>query len=209
MIQIMKPFIILSVLTTVLLAKPKKTWVPNSFKAEFTKLTQDFFTKKVSRHKGQLYYQYPKRLRMEVEGKNKVVYVTNPYDYYYYRGPTIKGTPGELTISKSQGVGLSQLFDALRVNGLKTNSDYKVSIKSKVASVTFSKKMMKRLKIASAKLSFKSKDLKFKNLTKVDVTLDNDSELNYELVKMREGVKFKKEFFVFKAPEKTNIFRQN
>lgn len=207
--QIFKPLIILSILTSVLFAKPKQNWVPDSFKADFTKLTKDFFTKKVTKHKGQLFYQYPKRLRMEVEGKTKTVHVTNPHDYYYYRGPSIKNTPGELTISKPQGAGLSQLFDALRSNGLKSNKDYKVLTKGLVTEVSFSKKMSEKLKILSAKLTFKSQDRAFRHISKIDVTLDNDSELNFELLKVVSKVKFKKEFFVFKAPEKTNIFRQN
>lgn len=191
------------------MAKGKKPWVPDQFKADFVKVSTDFFSKKSIKDKGFLYYQFPKRLRLEVAGKSRIVYVTNPSEIYYYRGPTIKGTPGELVISKSRGSDISLLFDTLRTHGIQSNNKYDVSLKNNTAMITFKKNVAEKLKITESRLVFSSGKHDFENLKEIFITLGTGTHLDYQIQNIRPKKTLKKSLFVFDAPAKTNITRPN
>lgn len=183
----------------------KKSFVPRTFKAEFVKKEKALLSGKDLKSGGKIFYQYPSRIRLEFEGSDKSIFVSNPFKTYYYKPPPFEGVPGELTINKSNNYPLSKFFDTLR-SGLTSNDLYKVKKKSKSIAITFTEKGSKELKILNAELFFK-KDLLFNELEKVQITLDSEKKLNFEFASISMNPKFDKNLFIFKAPENTRKSR--
>lgn len=213
MVQFLKPVLILVVLASSLFAKNKETtWLPRQFKASFVSIDEDIFNDTVKKTKGEISYSFPKRLKLEYFSIPKVVYINNLSEIYLYRAPEkdkkLKKVPGELKITNGGRSDLMNFFDSLRVNGLTSNKNYKVKKENKTAHIVFSKEKAKQLKMIKAKLTFSvNKKYDFKSLSGLEVTLDTEKVLNYELDKIDTNVKLSKEYFVFDIPKNTNVER--
>ncbi len=184
-----------------LLTFSKESFIPKTFEANFVKKEKAILSGKTIKSEGELYYQYPSRIRLEFQGNDKSVFVSNPFKTFYYKPPIFEGVPGELTVNKSNNYPLSKFFDSLR-SGLKSNELYSVKKSQNKLNIKFTKKGILELKILSAELTFK-KSLIFLELEKLQIELDNNKKLNFELNKIKVNPKLDKNLFTFEAPKNT------
>lgn len=186
-----------------LLAKGRSSFLPKSFHATFIKEEKSAISQKIKKNEGELFYQYPSRIRMEAKGKRKTVYVSNPFQTYLYTPPVFKDVPGELTINKSKNTPMSKFFDSLK-KGLVSNSIYKVKdVKDKVM-LEFTKLGEKEMKIHSATINFKGKK-EFSRIREIEIVLDNKKKMFFKFTKLAINQSFKKEKFEFETPKNTRV----
>jgi len=183
----------------------KGKFLPSTFEANFVKKEKSVLSGKTLKAQGVLYYKYPGRIRLEESGKKKSLFISNPFKTYYYKPPVFKDLPGELTINSSNNYPLTKFFDSLN-EGLKSNDLYQVKKGSNEVSMSFTKKGLKDLKIKSAVLGFKSK-VDFKEMTYVEITLDSNKKLKFELEGMKVNKKLNKNLFTFVPPKHTRVSR--
>lgn len=183
----------------------KGSFIPKTFEAKFTKKEKALLSGKELKSEGEIFYQYPSRIRLQFEGKDKSVFVSNPFKTFYYKPPIFEGVPGELTVNKSSSYPLSKFFDSLR-KGLDSNELYKVEKKQKSLEIIFSKKGVAELKIKSAQLTF-SKDLNFSQLKDLLIELPDNKKLNFQFDSIKMNPKLDKNLFTFEAPENTRVSR--
>lgn len=200
----MTKILILSFLMTSL-CYAKGSFIPQTFEAKFTKKEKALLSGKEIKSEGEIYYQYPSRIRLEFVGKDKSVFVSNPFKTFYYKPPIFEGVPGELTVNKSSSYPLSKFFDTLR-EGLDSNNLYKVKKKKKSLEITFSKKGIEELKIKSAQLSF-SNEVKFSQLSNLQIQLPDNKNLRFQFDSIKMNPKLDKNLFTFEPPKNTRIPR--
>lgn len=203
--MIYKYLLILSFSLLSLTARAKGKFLPSTFEALFVKKEKSILSGKILKAEGTLYYKYPSRIRLEERGREKSIFVSNPFKTFFYKPPKFEGVPGELTINNSNNYPLSRFFDSLN-EGLKSNEFFQVKIEKKTAILDFTKKGLKELKIKSAKLGFQEKVV-FKDLNQVEITLDSGKNLRFELAKVQINKKLNKELFSFDAPKDTRTSR--
>ncbi len=205
MTSFLKPLLILSVLASGLMAKTKTSFLPKTFEASFIKEEKSVLSGKTLKSQGKIIYQYPGRIRMESTGNEKTVFVSNPFDTYFYTPPVFDDVPGELTINKTKSVPISKFFDSLE-KGLKTNAIYNVTDATDHVVLDFTKEGKEEMKILAAKLFFDGQKL-FSHLKKVEITLDNQKNLVINLDHIKTNTEISKNTFEFKAPENTRVSR--
>ena len=188
-----------------LLAKGKTSFLPKSFHATFVKEEKSAISQKIKKNEGELYYQYPSRIRMEAKGKRKTIYISNPFQTYLYTPPVFDDVPGELTINKSKNNPMSKFFDSLK-KGLVSNKIYKVKKKGQKVFLSFTKEGEKEMKIHSAELKFLGKQ-EFSRLKEVQIVLDNKKKMLFRFEKIAINKELKRSLFEFDAPKNTRISR--
>ncbi len=205
MTSFLKPLVILSVLAGGIMAKTKTSFLPKTFEAKFVKEEKSVLSGKTLKSQGKIIYQYPGRIRMESTGNDKTVFVSNPFETYFYTPPVFEDVPGELTVNKTKNVPISKFFDSLE-KGLKSNSIYKVEDKNKFVYLGFTKAGVEEMKILSAKLYFDGKK-EFSHLKKAEITLDNQKNMLFNFDHIKVNTTITKNTFEFKAPSNTRISR--
>jgi outer membrane lipoprotein-sorting protein len=195
----------MAILIGSLLAKGKTSFLPKSFHATFIKEEKSAISQKVKKNEGELFYQYPSRIRMEASGKRKTIYVSNPFQTYLYTPPVFDDVPGELTINKSKNTPMSKFFDSLK-KGLVSNKIYKVKKKGERVLLTFTALGEKEMKIHSAELKFQGKK-EFSRLKEVQIVLDNKKKMLFKFQKIAINQTLKEGLFEFDAPKNTRISR--
>lgn len=203
MSQFIKSIALILLLGGSLFVQGKKAFLPNSFQAKFVKEEKAILSGKTLKSEGILYYQYPGRIRLQFEGKDKSVFVSNPFKTFYYKPPVFEGVPGELTINNSQNYPLTKFFDSLN-KGINSNDLYTVKDTKGKIELIFTKKGIEELKINKAELVF-FKDNSFKNITNLVLELDNKKKLNFELAEIEVEKKLDKGLFSFEAPKNTRV----
>jgi outer membrane lipoprotein-sorting protein len=182
----------------------KSTFLPKSFKTNFTQEYKSALKGKKRKSQGTIEYSYPSKIRFEIDKPDKLVYVTNEKTSWYYTAPFMEGEAGTMSVRKSKKNGLHKFFDSLK-NGLKTNKLYSVINKGKMSTIKFSKKMIKELDIIEANFVFSGKDRKFESLSKILMTYSDNHKIKMDFNTIKVNVPFKKGYFVFKAPKNTRI----
>ena len=71
-------------------------FLPNSFRAQFTQSYTSSLKNKIKTSKGVIEYQYPGNIYFSTEGTQKIIYVSNRTQNWYYVAPFLDGEPGEL-----------------------------------------------------------------------------------------------------------------
>lgn len=197
--------IVFLVLAGSLFAKGKDHFLPKTFEAHFVKEEKAILSGKTIRVQGQIFYKYPSRIRLEEQGQEKTIFVSNPFKTIYYKPPVFEDVPGEMTINKSNSYPLTRFFDSLR-GGLDSNELFSVKKSDTHIDFTFTKKGIAELKILKAKLTFKKKT-DFHHIDSVEIVLDNENKLRFTLDHVKVGRDLKEEIFTFKAPKNTRIFK--
>lgn len=178
-----------------------KSFLPDSFKAQFVQKYISAIKGKEKRSEGHLEYRFPGKLRLEMISGSKFLYVTNSKKTWFYRPPFIEGEPGELRIGNKGDRILSYFFDGLK-KGLKSNKLYSVMKKGKMYSLKFSKEEVKKTNVKAANLYF-SGESQFINLEKLEITRNDGKVLTYQLSKIEPNVSIKNARFHFEAPKNT------
>ena len=181
-----------------------KTFLPNTFRADFEQVIKSTVSKKTKVTTGYLEYEYPGKFRFEnLEPElDKLTFVSNSKKTWYYTPPFF-GEPGELKVSKSNS--LSKFFDSLK-KGLVSNKNYKVFSLKNGKRLEFSKKKVKDMGILSAELIFASpKSTSFDELKSIILVKTDKSRTKLNFKKIKSGLVFKKDNFTFVVPKNTRV----
>lgn len=206
-----RPLLILAVLLSTILAKgvSAASWLPDKFKVTYESVNKDAITNKELRHKGELYYKYPNRVKLEeIKEKGKSIIVINPYQIYQFKEASLKGVPNELTIQKNTGGSMnavSVFFDTLRKNGLNDNKLYTSKKNGKNVVITFTKKGVDKVEVKRAKMIFSGKKRRFRDLRELHITQESGKVFNLQKMKITSKLKLANEDFNFKTPDNTNV----
>jgi outer membrane lipoprotein-sorting protein len=179
-------------------ATTKTSFLPTGFSAKFEQKYISKLSGKEKKSYGKIAYRYPGRLRFEVIKPNRVLFITNPTDTWYYTAPYLKGEKGGLS-HRSTGNGLpTQFFDSLK-RGLKSNPLYTVKwSKKRVAQLTFSKKSAQRMGVAKAVLTFQGKGRhQFLQINHIRLIYIDGKRVTISLDQIRSNSKLKDQVFIF------------
>ena len=200
-------FIFSSLLTFQNMAEGKSSsFLPQSFKAEFSQEYISSLRNKTKTSKGRIDYRYPGHIRFMTEYPQKITFVSNPTQTWYYVAPFIQGEPGELTLnSGGKNNPYIQLFDLLGQN-LKTNSYYKISRTKKSVILNFTSKGEKETQMKRAELLFSQGQEKFRFIKKIKITFKDQKTSTLKFSSLQTQVRFKKDHFIFKVPKNTRIY---
>jgi outer membrane lipoprotein carrier protein len=181
-----------------------KEFLPKTFKAKFTQQYKSSLTGKTREGKGIIEYRYPGHIRFETEGKDSLIFVSNPMKTWYYTGPAIAGEPGQMRVENTNNRALSRFFDALK-EGLKNNSIYTVEKMSDQSAVlVFSKKEATELGILKAALKF-TKESTFSEIKAVEITYSDNKVVTMLFDSLELNGNLPIERFVFVPPKETRI----
>lgn len=182
----------------------RNSFLPKTFTAKFEQTHKSKIRGKIKRNTGIIEYQFPGKIRFEINKPNKIIFVSNPQKTWYYTAPYIEGMPGELTAKNTGKSGPARFFDIL-VHGLKDNKFYSMKKIKSGYKLTFKKKTAKETGIKDATLLFKnSSHNKFTELKFIEVLYVEGKKVTTNFQEIKESVKFKTNRFKFTPPPKTN-----
>jgi outer membrane lipoprotein-sorting protein len=184
-------------------AKLAPGFLPKKFSASFEQSYKSNLTGKVKRSWGKIQYEYPSRLRFVVDKPQKLIFVSNPKKTWYYTAPLIPGEKGDLSVSKTKKIVLSELFDALYDKSQK-NDVFKLKNNSPtIVQLEFLPQKVKDIGIESAKLVFKNKKDKdsFSNVQRIEIIDSTKKVVTLVFNDLKSIKKFPKDNFLFSEPE--------
>ena len=183
----------------------KTSFIPETFSAKFEQVYTSTLTKKEKKSFGVLDYKFPGNIRFEVERPNNILFVSNNKTNWIYRPPFVEGEPGELTIKKSEEIGLSGLLDTLS-QGLAENPQFKIDKKDNRVRMIFTPKTSEKIGLKEGLLIFKTKEtLLFDSIEEIEITYPDQKKVSFKLSQINPKVSFKDEHFSFTPPKNTNI----
>lgn len=185
-------------------ASAKSNFLPESFSAKFEQIYISSLTKKEKKSFGVLDYKFPGNIRFEVEKPNNIIFVSNNKTNWIYRPPFIEGEPGELTIKKSEEIGLSGLLDTLN-QGLEDNPQFKIDKKENRVKMIFNPKTSEKIGLKEGLLIFKAgKSVGFNAVDEIEITYPDQKKVSFKLSQINAKVTFSVDHFNFTAPKNTN-----
>lgn len=155
--------------------------------------------------KGFLVYSYPKKIRIEIEKPDLVIFVSNGMKSWYYRPPFIAGEPGEVIVN-SAGDSLNLLatfFDSIQ-KGFDKNKAFEAIKNENTITLNFSETYRKKLKVKMASLSYLDKTYNISKIQKMILTYENDEKGEFFIVKY-ETPAIDNQIFDFQIPTNTKI----
>ncbi len=185
-------------------ASAKSNFLPETFSAKFEQVYISSLTKKEKKSFGVLDYKFPGNIRFEVEKPNNIIFVSNNKTNWIYRPPFIEGEPGELTIKKSEEIGLSGLLDTLN-QGLDDNPQFKIDKKENRVKMIFNPKTSEKIGLKEGLLIFKmGKPVGFDAVDEIEITYPDQKKVSFKLSQINGKVTFPVDHFNFTAPKNTN-----
>lgn len=185
-------------------ASAKGNFLPETFSAKFEQVYISSLTKKEKKSFGVLDYKFPGNIRFEVEKPNNIIFVSNNKTNWIYRPPFIEGEPGELTIKKSEEIGLSGLLDTLN-QGLENNPQFKIDKKENRVKMIFNPKTSEKIGLKEGLLIFKTgKSVGFDAVDEIEITYPDQKKVSFKLSQINAKVAFPADHFNFTAPKNTN-----
>lgn len=186
-------------------ASAKGNFLPETFSAKFEQVYISSLTKKEKKSFGVLDYKFPGNIRFQVEKPNNIIFVSNNKTNWIYRPPFIEGEPGELTIKKSEEIGLSGLLDTLN-QGLEDNPQFKIDKKDNRVKMIFAPKTSEKIGLKEGLLIFKAgKSVGFDAVDEIEITYPDQKKVSFKLSQINPKVNFSGDHFNFTPPKNTNI----
>lgn len=186
-------------------ASAKSSFLPENFSAKFEQVYTSSLTKKEKKSYGVLDYKFPGNIRFEVEKPNNVLFVSNNKTNWIYRPPFVEGEPGELTIKKSEEIGLSGLLDTLN-QGLMDNPQFKIDKKENRVKMIFTPSTSEKIGLKEGLLIFKQgSSLVFGSIEEIEITYPDQKKVSFKLSQINPNAIFKMDHFNFVPPKNTNI----
>ena len=184
-----------------------KSFVPNSFSANFEERILKASIGKESKSIGKMDYKFPGNIRYEVTNPNPMLLVVNTTKSWLYTPPFIKGEEGQVTIQKSSNLPITKFLDALK-GGLEGNKVFTTKYEGKDLKLTFNPDMQKETSIKMVTLHATKEAKSIETLKEFEniAILKMDGQVsNIKLMEMKEDVSFDAGHFVFSVPEKTRV----
>jgi outer membrane lipoprotein-sorting protein len=195
----MKNIILLFLLTQIAFAK---SFLPASFTSKYEESTMSV-TGKEKKTFGNLDYQYPTRLRIEIAEPNPSTLVINPQKTWIYQPPFLPKEKGTVTIQKTSNLPLVKIFDSLK-NGVESSKLFTHEYKGKDLILKFNKGSNKDLKLAILTSKDEAKKVtSLKEFEKMTVEYTDGKKVSWKFLDLKENASFPADHFEFKIPANT------
>ncbi len=146
-----------------------KDFLPKSFHTQFQKKYLSGIYGKEVITKGEIYYQYPGKLRIETKSPEQELLISNPQKTIIYTPPFIEGEKGILTVKTNQELGHAKIFDLLK-KGLKDNDQFTVKKgPPQGKELVFKDKFKEKYKITNLVIVFHTPEEVFSNIQEIKV----------------------------------------
>jgi len=178
--------------------------MPDAFSAQFTQVYTSAVSGKEQQGQGSLDYAYPGKIKFTATRPDPFVFTSNGQKTWYYYPPFIEGESGELSIQNQGNLWLNQFFDLLRY-GPKTNDRFTAQAQGMQWNLKFKPDTAEKVQALAAVLKFKSKDKKFLELQEIELTKQDQKKVRFILAKISPNPVLAKDYFEFKAPDKTKV----
>ncbi len=181
------------------------SFLPETFSAKFEQVYLSSLTKKEKRSFGVLDYKFPGNIRFEVEKPNNILFISNNKTNWIYRPPFIEGERGELTIKRSEEIGLSGLLDTLN-QGLSNNPQFKIEKTGNKVKMLFNPKTVDKIGLKEGLLVFKEGAKEdFNTIEEIEITYPDKKKVSFKLSQINPKVSFGADHFNFEPPKNTNV----
>lgn len=183
-----------------------QTFIGDSFSAKYEETGVSKIGKKLTTL-GQIDYQHPSRLKLEITKPDHVVIVMNETKTWHYQQSFIPTEKSTVDISTSTSHPILKVFKALR-SGLKNTDIYDLSNDGKDISLVFKPKAREEFGILKLVLRSSKGPGKIVRLSDVEELETHDSKgsvITRKFQDFKTDVKFDPDYFTFKIPENTKI----
>ncbi|HXH75678.1 MAG TPA: outer membrane lipoprotein carrier protein LolA [Bacteriovoracaceae bacterium] len=184
-----------------------KSFMPNSFSANFEESFQSMATGKEKKSYGKIDYKYPGNIRFEKKDPDPSTFVSNPQKSWYYVPPFVAGEDGQVTIQKSSKLPLTKFLDSIK-NGIEGSKMFTAEYKGKELVLTFKKEMQKEMALKQVVLQG-SKDAKevkgLDEFEKLTLVYADGRKVNLKFIELKQDAEFAAGHFNFVVPGKTKV----
>lgn len=182
-----------------------KLSTPKAFKAHFTKIYKSKLSGKERKSSGIIEYAYPGMIKLEFSSPDKITFISDSKETWFYRAPLIAGEPGQLTKGRTSDLPLLKVFDLLK-GGLKENKYYSIENKKGSYLLRVKENQKKYLKLDLLELIFnEKKEVNFDNLKEISLVKNDGQKVSFYLEKLIEVKSFPLSNFKFTSPPNTRI----
>lgn len=200
----MKLFLLFSLFPLITFAK---SFVPNSFSANYEESVVSQVTGKEKKSYGKIDYKFPGNLRFEVTSPVPTLFVVNPQKTWLFQPSHVKGEKDQVTIQKSANLPLIKFLDSVK-DGLEGSKLFTTKYSKNELTLTFVKTIRKEMGFIEVILhSQKSaKDVKeLKGFDKITLKHINGSKTHIRLIDLKEKVSFPPGNFTFTPSANTKV----
>lgn len=177
-----------------------KSFVPNSFSANYEESVVSKVTGKEKKSFGKIDYKYPGSLRFEVTSPVPTLFVVNPKQSWLYQPSHVKGEKDQVTIQKSTNLPLIKFLDSVK-GGVEDSKLFTTKYNKTDLVLTFVKTIQKEMGFIEVTLHA-DKDAKsvkeLKGFEKITLKHLNGTKTNIKLLELKENVTFPPGNFEFK-----------
>jgi outer membrane lipoprotein-sorting protein len=203
----MKLLLILALLPTLTFAK---SFVPNSFSANYEESITSLVTGKEKKSFGKIDYKFPGNLRFEVTSPVPTLFVVNPKKSWLYQPSRVKGEKDQVTVQRSTNLPLIRFLDSVK-NGIENSKLFTTKYNKNDLTLTFVKTIQKEMGFIEVVLHADKEAKEIKELNgfqKITLKQINGSKINIKLIDMKENVNFSPGNFEFSPSANTKIITQ-
>lgn len=200
----MKLFLFLALLPAISFAK---SFVPNSFSANYEETVVSLVTGKEKKSFGKIDYKFPGNLRFEVTSPVPTLFVVNPKKSWLYQPSHVKGEKDQVTIQKSSNLPLIKFLDSVK-NGIEDSKLFTTKYGKNDLTLTFVKTIQKEMGFTEVVLHTEKDAKEVKELSgfnKITLKHINGSKTSIKLIDLKENVSFPPGNFTFKPSSNTKV----
>ena len=202
----MKLLLLLALLPTLSFAK---SFVPNSFSANYEETVVSLATGKEKKSFGKIDYKFPGNLRFEVTSPVPTLFVVNPKKSWLYQPSHVKGEKDQVSVQDSADLPLIKFLDSVK-NGIEGSKIFTTKYGKNDLTLTFVKTIQKEMGFVEVVPHTEKNAKEIKEISGFDkITLKhiNGSKTNIKLIDLKENVSFPPGNFTFKPSANTKVIK--
>jgi outer membrane lipoprotein-sorting protein len=181
--------------------------IPHKFEANFNQVFKKLSDGKESKSSGKISYFYPGKVRVDVlePAFQKLTFVSNGKQSWYYTPPFDAEEKGEVVIRPSKKLPIVSLLDLL-VSEKEFAKKFEVK-KSSGTEIVLNVKpdSIKKIGLKTVRLHGDKVIKRLEDLTSIDVVYEDDREIVIKFVAVTERKDFPESTFNFVVPPRTNV----
>lgn len=184
-----------------------KSFVPNSFSANYEESVISLVTGKEKKSFGKIDYKFPGNLRFEVTSPVPTLFVVNPKKSWLYQPSHVKGEKDQVTVQKSSNLPLIKFLDSVK-NGIEGSKLFTTKYEKNDLILTFVKTIQKEMGFIEVILHADKNAKEVKELSgfeKISLKHINGSKTNIKLIDLKENVSFPPGNFEFTPSANTKV----
>jgi outer membrane lipoprotein-sorting protein len=186
-----------------------KSFVPNSFSANYEESVISLVTGKEKKSFGKIDYKFPGNLRFEVTSPVPTLFVVNPKKSWLYQPSHVKGEKDQVTVQKSSNLPLIKFLDSVK-GGIENSKLFTSKYDKNDLILTFVKTIQKEMGFSEVILHADKNAKEIKELSgfsKITLKHSNGSKTSIKLIDIKENVSFPPGHFEFKPGANTKVIK--